>query len=490
MFLPRFSGDGNLGSWIFQAELYFTYLGFDANDWLPLPSFYLEGEALAWFNSLFCNKLFLDWTHFKDKFAQRFRQQTNNDVLGLVVSPLPALDRVLKSSTSVLAFNTGSSQVDHVFDKLPVQYKYVESVALITKNNVEVEPLEDVDTPQIGNAKSVEANLEYEPSSIIKDQVFDEISHTSVCFNIHDLKAIVHEIEHSVPLAVLHDADGSYNDEKENSHDNVALFEKFPPLNTSDFSVTFACQGTVMSSGSSLLAEIDDSFVVALWLHTISCCHDSPEYRGVTKTDRRFSLTFTYANAIGLILGRSALFQSSRCLISVAFKTFNVLDFSLGGVTWLAPIMRPQTNGGDQLNSSQFPFDPGAKCVTVSIRLTATDLGVWNLRISFPFMARTGYTVNMEALQLQGCSGRCCLFAYSNSMTRVWDPGQSWCANSSILQSDSALAVALSSNYTHFYIVERSLSFYLTTLTSKVTGLTWRRNVLVFLLAWHAENKA
>ncbi|KAK4714154.1 hypothetical protein R3W88_020061 [Solanum pinnatisectum] len=127
------------------------------------------------------------------------------------------LPRVLKSSTSVLAFNTGSSQADHVFDELPVQYKYVESVALITKNNVEVEPLEDVDTPQLGNAKSVEANLEHEPSSIIEDQMLDEISHTT--------------IEHSLPLAVLHDADGSYNDEKENSLDNVALFENFPPLN-------------------------------------------------------------------------------------------------------------------------------------------------------------------------------------------------------------------------------------------------------------------
>ncbi|KAK4712149.1 hypothetical protein R3W88_006662 [Solanum pinnatisectum] len=75
-------------------------------------------------------------------------------------------------------------------------------------------------------------------------------------------------------------------------------------------------------------------------------------------------------------------------------------------------------------------------------------------------------------------------------MTRVWDPGQSWCANSSILQYDSAVSVALSSNYTHFYIVERSLSFYLTTLISKATRLTCTRNVLVFLLAWHAENKA
>jgi len=131
MFLPRFSGDDNPESWIFRAELYFTYLGFDANDWLPLPSFYLEGEALAWFNSLFCNKLFLDWTHFKVKFAQRFRQQANSEVSGrlanssqvrfdgvnfipkvsqsAMVSPLPSPGRVPKSPTSALAYNTGSS---------------------------------------------------------------------------------------------------------------------------------------------------------------------------------------------------------------------------------------------------------------------------------------------------------------------------------------------------------------------------------------------
>ncbi|KAH0653482.1 hypothetical protein KY290_031776 [Solanum tuberosum] len=180
-----------------------------------------------------------------------------------------------------------------------------------------------------------------------------------------------------------------------------------------------------MSSGSSLLAEIDDSFVVALWLHTISCCHDSPEYRGGNQNRSMLCLDFYLRKCNWVDTGQECTLSEFSLSDICAFKTFNVLDFSLGGVTWLASIMRPQTSGGDQLNSSQFLFDPGAKCVTVSIRLPATNLGVWNSRISFPFMAWTGYTVNMKALQLQGCSGRCCLFAYSNSMTRVWDPGQS-----------------------------------------------------------------
>ncbi|KAM3359275.1 hypothetical protein P3S68_022208 [Capsicum galapagoense] len=41
--LNRFSG-GNPEDWIFQAERYFTYLGFPEKDWLPLPSLYLDGE--------------------------------------------------------------------------------------------------------------------------------------------------------------------------------------------------------------------------------------------------------------------------------------------------------------------------------------------------------------------------------------------------------------------------------------------------------------
>ncbi|PHU01867.1 hypothetical protein BC332_27118 [Capsicum chinense] len=42
--LNRFSG-GNPEDWIFQAEQYFTYLGFPEKDWLPLPSLYLDART-------------------------------------------------------------------------------------------------------------------------------------------------------------------------------------------------------------------------------------------------------------------------------------------------------------------------------------------------------------------------------------------------------------------------------------------------------------
>ncbi|OIS98723.1 triacylglycerol lipase sdp1 [Nicotiana attenuata] len=67
-------------SWLFRAELYFTYLGFSKKDWLPLPSFYLDGDALAWFDFLFRTKQFNDWNHFKEKFLLHFQQLSFADL--------------------------------------------------------------------------------------------------------------------------------------------------------------------------------------------------------------------------------------------------------------------------------------------------------------------------------------------------------------------------------------------------------------------------
>lgn len=57
--------------------------------------------------------------------------------------------------------------------------------------------------------------------------MFDKISHTTVSSNAHGVKVIVPEIGHSA-LLMLHDTDGSNNEEDENSYDDVALFEKSP----------------------------------------------------------------------------------------------------------------------------------------------------------------------------------------------------------------------------------------------------------------------
>ncbi|OIT03099.1 hypothetical protein A4A49_13295 [Nicotiana attenuata] len=73
--LDKFSG-GNPEGWVSQAERYFTFLGFSEEYWLPLPYFYLEGDALIWFDWLHRNQQFYDWKHFKEKLLMRFRQRS------------------------------------------------------------------------------------------------------------------------------------------------------------------------------------------------------------------------------------------------------------------------------------------------------------------------------------------------------------------------------------------------------------------------------
>lgn len=103
--------------------------------------------------------------------------------------------------------------------------------------------------------------------------------------------------------------------------------------------------------------------------------------------------------------------RQSGSLRALSHSTFVVLDkFSLANeifiptsdMHYIEVLLTAEhgtpTGGCNQLTLSQFPFDPGAKFVTVPIRLTVTDLCVWDSRISFTFMALMGYTVNVEAL--------------------------------------------------------------------------------------------
>ncbi|KAM3201968.1 hypothetical protein P3L10_029592 [Capsicum annuum] len=52
-----------------------------------------------------------------------------------------------------------------------------------------------------------------------------------------------------------------------------------------------------------------------------------------------------------------------------------------------------------------FPVDPRAIIFLVPIHVTPSNLCVWDPGIHFEFMALTGYAVDVEALQLQGCYG-------------------------------------------------------------------------------------
>ncbi|OIS97967.1 hypothetical protein A4A49_62496, partial [Nicotiana attenuata] len=220
--LDRFSGSANPESWLFRAERYFTYLSFVKKDWFPLSSFYLDGEALKWFNWLFQNKQFFSWTHFKAKFAQHFRQQS--------------------AIYSVRCF-VGSSHVR--FDYINI-FPIVSQSAMVSPFPV---------SSLFPKTSAFEAAYETENSKA--DHMFDS------CYANASFQTKVH-------TEVLDDTTGSDDGEEENSRDYTiaGVFDKFPQWDTLDF-LGFTSQGTVVSNAIVRFDVIEFPFDGTIWFGTI-----------------------------------------------------------------------------------------------------------------------------------------------------------------------------------------------------------------------------
>uniref|UniRef100_M1CQU0 Uncharacterized protein n=2 Tax=Solanum tuberosum TaxID=4113 RepID=M1CQU0_SOLTU len=455
MFLPRFSGNDNDNSknWIFRAELYFTYLGFDEMDWLPLPSFYFDGEDLCWFDWLFRNKLFFDWNHFKDAFTQRFQQQTNIKVLGrlanssqvhydsvnsvqiisqsVVVSPFPVSSHFSKSSAIASTYNTGNSQADHVFDKLPVKYHTADAWDFTNGGITSLAALDNTLTAQNGRSKSTTALVE-EPSVVSIDLVFAEISCKTASRNFHDPNASVHD-EHQSARVVSKVSDTSIC-----GNDNLPPEVTIQMLDKSPHNIKL---GEIKSIAPrvSLLVPFDGPEVVRPNEHLV----------------RDMSMRYVDVNSLasGSPKWKTDLESFDDCYLADFFMEpvdneelyLNILTSLMHSVKIL-----PNTENGKSIREfngeqilSQFPFEPAAKFLIVTIPTTIADPCVWDPGIGFDFIVLTSYTVyNVKELLLLGCTDRLFLIVYSNSMNRVWDPGQQWCVNSYLRILFTCLSIA------------------------------------------------
>ncbi|KAH0695621.1 hypothetical protein KY284_015675 [Solanum tuberosum] len=195
-------GGNDPEGWILWDEQYFTCLGFSQKDWLPLPYFYLDGEALTWFTWLHRNKQFFDWKHFKEKLLMRFPQHTTS----------------WKHRSRPYA------------RELPEKYTNVDSLALLTGSDAEIATLEGLGTPQIGNEKSVESDL------------------VRFCKDI--------SMQTKFPTSVLTDTKESNSVEEKKSLDNAALFDKSPQRDASGTLAPFTKQAPVLSNMHIRITEI------------------------------------------------------------------------------------------------------------------------------------------------------------------------------------------------------------------------------------------
>ncbi|KAM3337579.1 hypothetical protein P3S68_031904 [Capsicum galapagoense] len=63
------------GGLMVQAEHYFNFYKIKEDQKLTVASFYLDGEALEWYQWLLRNNQLIDWPHFADKVRIRFKQK-------------------------------------------------------------------------------------------------------------------------------------------------------------------------------------------------------------------------------------------------------------------------------------------------------------------------------------------------------------------------------------------------------------------------------
>ncbi|KAK6803624.1 hypothetical protein RDI58_001408 [Solanum bulbocastanum] len=343
------------------------------------------------------------------------------------------LSHVTQSSDLEDAFTSGNTKADHMLEKLPEKYTNVDSLALLTGSNAEIATLEGLGAPQIGHAKSVGADLVQEPSSITKCQVFDEILHTIVSSDIPEPNNRFCEyvnMQTKVPTSVLNDTKGSNNVE-ENSLDNVALFDTSPQRDAYGTLVLFPKKGTMMSNTRLRINDIVYPIAteVPLLVSLVGC----EVIMANEHLKQAMPTRYVFLDSLGsgspkwktdietFRVGTEDLFLDKYFLENEsAISTSAMWDCFL-------PLKMENLLGDLMVNiSSQFPFDPAANflMLIVTIPLTTVDLCVWDPGICYGFMALTGYIENVKELLLLGCTDTFLLLAYSNRMSRVWDPGQ------------------------------------------------------------------
>ncbi|KAK4369142.1 hypothetical protein RND71_012934 [Anisodus tanguticus] len=131
-----------------------------------------------------------------------------------------------------------------------------------------------------------------------------------------------------------------------------------------------------------------------------------------------------------------------RILVVTYMKQFiafqKEIQFVFGLRQEVANVKEATIMDSDMLNNAVAKL--AAEVAKLSDVLKMNHALVLNERICSKSLALIGCTENVDTLPLVDVS----LTVYSNSMTKVWDPGWQWCIHSSIFLSHFALAVAIS----------------------------------------------
>ncbi|KAH0648401.1 hypothetical protein KY285_033649 [Solanum tuberosum] len=350
--LDRFNGNTDPEDWISRAERYFNFLGFSEEHWLPLPSFYLDGEALEWFRWMFRNKQFFDWTHFKEKLALRFPKRTyaKSPVVDAQISNILALLQKIENkysvtSKQVLVENAGISAATVLSREISLAEENSSCV-----DNVESH-LELFGTSIVEHSSHVDNMFDEMSTGVFTKEIQETSSASSFVADLDDIQSprvfdecfpsccpmIVAEVQPDTPNDMLDEESPGPK------HNEAQLFDDCSPKDMSK---------SIAQSNRPL-----DELMLVVEHGKFTC----------------------------------------------EFSTHNIL--------------------------SQFSLVPDADIFLITVPVIAIDICVWDPGICLEFLALTDFTENIEELLLLGCTGKFFFKADSNSMSRVWDPGQTWCVH-------------------------------------------------------------
>ncbi|OIT04886.1 hypothetical protein A4A49_20900 [Nicotiana attenuata] len=442
--LDRFSG-GDPEDWIFRAERYFIFRGFSKKDWLFLTYLYLDGDAWAWFDWLYRNNQFWDWKHFTEKLIMHFRKRDIVDPIWRPAVTAPARGDYVgypisipteASVSSFAALSHNSNLHNFASGKSDTQQVFNETLATASPSIHSLSTVSSIPYLQVLELHASDARVSHgDKSTIDEDKVFDGSPQ-------------------STTTAVKHD-------------DILELYispvvDKEPDFESLNKHTDFVDAIEALDCKAKSMQEETDSNTI-------------PVPNGVA-----------HPKTLGPTLSNGQVFDK----ISRWSETCSLIRLQLAGTrTTFKYVLDP---GGELLSIfnqlllvkdyvTRFPFDPGADLLIVNLDGPATILGV-----NFKPLSLTGHTEYMQAVLLLGFVVKLCSFAFSNSTTKVWDPGQKWYLYSYILQFNLILAVT-SPAFHHYYNAEKDPSSDLKELEPGATVLPWGQNLLVLLFAVHAE---
>ncbi|KAH0720882.1 hypothetical protein KY284_005912 [Solanum tuberosum] len=370
--LGRFSGNTDPEDWNYRAELYFTFLGFCEEQWLPLPSFYLDGEALEWFCWMFRNKQFFDWNHFKKKLALRFWKRTDAKSFVVLVenAGISAATVVSREISSPLA-EENSNCVDNV-ESHPELFG-----TFIVEHSSHVDNLFDEMPTRVFTKEVQETSSDLEDIQPLKS--LNEFFH-SCC------PMVVAEVQTETPIKMLDE------DSPGPERSKVQVFDECSRRDMSKRYSTTATSLDLSSSKHKIAFEtFGDKYLPKFSLEpeTINDLYLDSFF---LKIEDNIPPRTMPSNEMMLVVERG--------ISTDGFNAYNIL--------------------------CQFSFNPNVNSSFVFVHGTATNVCVWDPGISFNSMDPTSCTntTDVDLLQSLGYTNMFCFIAYANSPTQVWDPGQ------------------------------------------------------------------